>query len=76
MLKTVFRFLALTSAIAALGTALVMSAANAATPTGHVPLCSKTIIDQCVNRPASPVRDAYRHQTHKLATGKSQTAKD
>lgn len=78
MLRTIFRFLALTTAIAGLGTALVMGAANAATPTGDVPLCSKTITDKCMDRPAAPARHATRHathRTHKIAAGKGETPK-
>lgn len=73
MLKTAFRFLALTTAIAGLGTTIVMGAANAATPTGDVPLCSKTITDKCMNRsaPAHPVKHAAAHHAHKAAIHKA-----
>ncbi len=73
MLKTAFRFLALTTAIAGLGTTIVMGAANAATPTGDVPLCSKTITDKCMNRPAPahPAKQAAVHHAHKAAAHKA-----
>jgi hypothetical protein len=64
MLKTAFRFLALTTAIAGLGTTIVMGAAEAATPTGDVPFCSKTITDKCMDRPAAATHHATRHAAH------------
>ena len=62
MLKTILRFLAMTTAIASLGTAIVMSAASAATPTDDVPVCSKTITDKCMDRGAAP-QVARHHST-------------
>ncbi|MBO9377591.1 hypothetical protein GG804_12505 [Sphingomonas histidinilytica] len=64
MLKTAFRFLALTTAIAGLGTTIVMGAAEAATTTGDVPFCSKTITDKCMDRPAAATHHATRHAAH------------
>lgn len=78
MLRTIFRFLALTTAITGLGAALVMGAANAATPTEEIPLCSKTITDKCIERPSTPARHATRHATHrtdKIAVGKGEHRK-
>jgi len=64
MLKTALRFTALTVAIAGLGTTLVMGAANAQTPTGDVPLCSRTITDKCMN-PSQAAGRHVAHTTHK-----------
>lgn len=67
MLKTILRFLALTTAIASLGTVIVMGAASAATPTGAVPVCSKTITDKCMDpgaAPKGPARHPAAHAVH------------
>lgn len=74
MLKTAFRFLALTTAIAGLGTTIVMGAANAATPTDGVPTCSKTITDKCMNR-AAPVHAPKHAAAHKTAATKAASHK-
>nr|WP_047168016.1 hypothetical protein [Sphingomonas sp. Y57] len=83
MLKTAFRFLALTTAIAGLGTTIAMSAAGAAAPTGDIPFCSKTITDKCMDRPATAThhaihkakhhaaRHAKHHRTHKPTAAKA-----
>lgn len=64
MLKTILRFLAMTTAIASLGTVIVMGAANAATPTGDIPLCSKTITDKCMEPAATPKGPAHHPAAH------------
>jgi hypothetical protein len=54
MLKTILHFTAMTAAIAGVGLALVMGAAEAATPTGTPPACSKTLTDNCIERAQAP----------------------
>jgi len=76
MLKSFFRFLALTTAIAGLGTAIVMGAANAATPTGDVPFCSRTITDKCLERPAPSVAHPVHRHAHHHAAATSAAGKD
>jgi hypothetical protein len=84
MLKTAFRFVLLTTAIAGLGTTFVMGAANAATPDGAVPTCSRTITDKCMNPTASTHPAAAHakhhapsssHGSHAAVSGKSATKK-
>jgi hypothetical protein len=68
MLKTALHFTAMTATIAGLGLAFVMGAADAATPTGTPPVCSKTVTDSCTERSQAPrtshpAQDAHHRST-------------
>lgn len=79
MLKTAFRFMALTAALAGLGATTVASAAEAATSTSDVPTCSKSITDRCMERPMVAKRHVVHHhhhqRTHKASTAQSKQRK-
>ena len=81
MIKTAIRFAALTIAFTGLGTGMVLGAANAATPTGSVPICSRTVTDSCMNPSQAPhmARHAKphhaKHHAAKVASAPAKTAK-